>query len=44
VRVKVDIESDATKEELAELLEHANYWSPVANTFRNPVDMEVSLA
>jgi uncharacterized OsmC-like protein len=44
VRVKADLEGDATREVLEELVAHANFWSPVANTLRNPVNMEVSLA
>lgn len=44
IRVKVDLEGDATHEELEELVAHSNYWSPVANTLRLPVNMEVSLA
>ncbi|WP_218596709.1 OsmC family protein [Chroogloeocystis siderophila] len=43
IRVKVDLEGDATREELEELVAHSNYWSPVANTLRLPVNMEVSL-
>jgi organic hydroperoxide reductase OsmC/OhrA len=43
VRVKVDLEGDASKEELEDLVAHANFWSPVANTFRLPVNVEVSL-
>jgi uncharacterized OsmC-like protein len=44
IRVKVDLEGDASQEELADLVAHSNFWSPVANTLRNPVNMEVSLA
>lgn len=43
VRVKVDLEGDASKEELEDLVAHANFWSPVANTFRLPVNVDVSL-
>ncbi|MES1021475.1 OsmC family protein [Gloeocapsa sp. BRSZ] len=43
VRVKVDLDGDATREELEELVAHSNFWSPVANTLRLPVNMEVSL-
>jgi uncharacterized OsmC-like protein len=43
VRVKVDIDGDVSREELDDLVHHADYWSPVANTFRNPVNTEVSL-
>jgi uncharacterized OsmC-like protein len=44
IRVKVDIEGDASREELDALVAHSNVWSPVANTLRNPVNMEVGLA
>jgi uncharacterized OsmC-like protein len=43
IRVKVDIEGDATREELAEIVQQANYFSPVANTMRNPIPFEISL-
>ncbi|WP_035984496.1 OsmC family protein [Leptolyngbya sp. KIOST-1] len=44
IRVKVAIEGNASREELDDLVAHANAWSPVANTLRLPVNMEVSLA
>ena len=44
IRVKVDLDGDASREELEKLVAHSNFWSPVANTLRNPVNMEVSLA
>jgi uncharacterized OsmC-like protein len=44
IRVKVLIEGDATREELDEIVKHANYYSPVANTLRNPIPFEISLA
>ena len=44
IRVKVTLEADASREELENLVAHSNFWSPVANTLRNPVSMEVSLA
>ena len=43
IRVKVNLEGDASREELEELVAHSNFWSPVANTLRNPVNMQVSL-
>jgi uncharacterized OsmC-like protein len=43
VRVKVELDGDASREELDELVAHANVWSPVANTLRLPVNMEVTL-
>jgi organic hydroperoxide reductase OsmC/OhrA len=44
IRVKVDIEGNASREELDDLVAHANDWSPVANTLRLPVNVEVALA
>lgn len=44
IRVKVLIEGDATREELDEIVKHANFYSPVANTMRNPIPFEISLA
>ena len=44
IRVKVNLEGNASQEELEDLVAHSNYWSPVANTMRNPVNMEVTLA
>lgn len=41
VRVKIDAEGDASKEEIADLIAHSNVWSPVANTLRNNVAVEV---
>lgn len=43
VRVKVYLEGDATQEQLEQLVSHSNYWSPVANTLRTPVNVTVSL-
>ncbi len=44
IRVKVDLEGDASREALDDLVAHSNTWSPVANTLRNPVNLAVSLA
>lgn len=44
VRVKIDAEGDAPKEELDEIINHSNVWSPVANTLRNNVELEVESA
>jgi uncharacterized OsmC-like protein len=44
IRVKIVIEGDATREELDEIVRHANYFSPVANSMRNPIPMTVALA
>ncbi|QGM21763.1 OsmC family peroxiredoxin [Spiribacter sp. 2438] len=43
VRVKVDIEGDASREVLDEIVQRANYYSPVGNTVRNPIDFEIGL-
>jgi uncharacterized OsmC-like protein len=43
IRVKVDIQGDASREELDEIVQRANYYSPVANTMRNPIPFDVSL-
>lgn len=43
IRVKVLIEGDASREELDEIVKHANYFSPVANTMRNPIPFSISL-
>jgi thiosulfate/3-mercaptopyruvate sulfurtransferase len=44
VRVHVHLDGNVSREELAELVAHANDWSPVANTVRNPVSLRVALA
>ncbi|WP_281701244.1 OsmC family protein [Acetobacter malorum] len=44
VRVRVNVEGDAPREVLNQIVEHANYFSPVANTLRNPVPLTVTLA
>jgi uncharacterized OsmC-like protein len=43
IRVKVLVEGDATREVLDEIVQHANFYSPVANTMRNPIPMTVGL-
>ena len=43
IRVKVLVEGDATREELDEIVKHANYFSPMANTMRNPIDFSIEL-
>ena len=43
IRVKVLVEGDATREELDEIVRHANFFSPVANTMRNPIPFSISL-
>ena len=44
IRVKVLMEGDAPREVLDEIVQHANYYSPVANTMRNPIPFTISLA
>lgn len=44
IRVKVDVEGDATREELDEIVRQANFYSPVANTMRNPIPFSIGLA
>lgn len=43
IRVKIFLEGDASREQLEALVNHSNAWSPVANTMRNPVNVEVKL-
>jgi len=42
--VKVHLQGNASDAELKDLVAHANAWSPVANTLRNPVNVSVELA
>jgi len=44
IRVKVLIEGDATREVLDEIVQHANFYSPVANSIRNPIPFTISRA
>jgi uncharacterized OsmC-like protein len=44
IRVKVVVEGDATRAQLDDIVQTANYNSPVANTMRNPVPFSISLA
>ena len=44
VRVKAHLVGNATREELADIIEKANRWSPVANTLRNNVTVTATLA
>ena len=43
IRVKVVIEGDASREDLDAIVKQANYYSPVANTMRNPVPFSIAL-
>jgi uncharacterized OsmC-like protein len=44
VRVNVTMECDAPKSEVDALIAHVTKWSPVANTFIRPVNLEVKPA
>ena len=44
IRVKVVVEGDAPREVLDEIVQHANFYSPVANSMRNPIPFTISLA
>jgi hypothetical protein len=44
VRVKVLPDADAPQEEIDGLIAHATKWSPVVNTFANPVALDVNAA
>lgn len=43
IRVKVNVEGDASREELDEIVKSANYFSPVANTMRNPIAFDIEI-
>ena len=40
----VVVEGDATREVLDEIVQHANLYSPVANSMRNPIAFQIDLA
>ena len=44
IRVKVVLEGDASREVLDEIVQQANFYSPVANSMRNPIAFEISMA
>lgn len=44
IRVKIDVEGDAPKEVLDQIIDHSNDWSPVANTLRRQVNLRVEPA
>ncbi len=44
IRVKAHLEGNASREELADIVEWTNKWSPVANTLRNNVVVTATLA
>ena len=43
IRVKVVLEGDAPREVLDEIVQHANFYSPVANSVRNPIAFSIAL-
>ena len=43
IRVKVAIEGDASRDVLDEIVQHANFYSPVANSLRNPIAFQIAL-
>ena len=44
IRARVEVEGDASRAELDEIVAHATKWSPVANTLINPVELSVTSA
>lgn len=44
IRVQVVVEGDATREVLESIVQHANFYSPVANSMRNPIAFDISMA
>lgn len=44
IRVKVLVEGDAPREVLEEIVQQANFYSPVANTMRNPIPFTIAMA
>ena len=44
IRVKVVVEGDASREVLDEIVQQANFYSPVANSMRNPIAFEIATA
>ncbi len=43
-KLEVFLEGDAPREVLEEIVQHANFYSPVANTIRNPIPFDISMA
>jgi uncharacterized OsmC-like protein len=43
IRVSVKIEGEASREQLDEIVQHANRYSPVANSLRNPIPFSIGL-
>lgn len=44
VRAKITVEGDSTRSVLEEIVEQANFYSPMANCFRNPIPTKVTVA
>ena len=44
IRVKVVIEGDAPRDVLDQIVAHANLYSPVANSLRNPITFQIGMA
>ena len=44
IRATVHLEGDAPREVLDEIVQHANFYSPVANSMRNPIPFAIALA
>lgn len=42
IRVSVELDGDASPEVLQEIVRHADRYSPVANTMRNPIPFDIS--
>lgn len=43
IRVEVEVDGEATREELDAIVQHANFYSPVANSMRNPIPFRIGL-
>ena len=43
IRVKVEIDGEAPREALDAIVQHANFYSPVANSMRNPIPFQIAL-
>jgi uncharacterized OsmC-like protein len=44
VRAKISLDADRPRAELDALIAHAKVWSPVANSFTRPVNLDVAMA
>jgi organic hydroperoxide reductase OsmC/OhrA len=44
VRVRVIVEGNAPRSDLEDIVHHANVYSPVANSLRNPIRLSISVA